>query len=84
MHWNTMYQKVQIGHLLNNIPSDYQIEIFLQHNILFNVTEHVKVPKHELIINKQTIMVKGSIIIFFTKTFNKFIFINYITYLSIS
>lgn len=40
---------------LNNIPPNYQIEVFLQHNSLFNVTEHVKVPKHELIINKLTI-----------------------------
>lgn len=34
---------------LNYIPSNSEIEVFLQHNTLFNVTHHVKVPKHELI-----------------------------------
>ena len=39
---------------LNNIPPKCQIEVFLQHNILFNATHHVKVPKHELIIDNDT------------------------------
>jgi len=40
---------------LNNIPPNFQIEVFLQQNVLFNVTHHIKVPKHQLIQDNEQI-----------------------------